>query len=303
MLNDLHNEVQRQRLTIARLEEKQQSGNPIRPPKPETFDGRHCDTFIYSLEKLFAYYGENDSQRRVALAVTFLRGSALRWYKCAERQDPNCTLRLWPTFIEALKSFFEAANTETIVRNKLANLRQLTSVAKYNDLFNSLIIEIADLDPRSKLDMYIRGLKQQVQLHVTLKEPSTLETAQRVALNVDGILVDTGFVRNSSQPRDNTRFKSGKSSHRNSNRFARSNHSSASQSVPMELGQAENDMQQDQYEYDHDATVASAQSNYKGNHHLSPEDQKRLMREGRCFFCQESGHLARDCPQRKQKND
>ena len=306
MLREMHSQMMQQQATIARLE-KQQSTNAIRPPKPDTFDGRQCDTFIYSLEKLFEYHGESNSERRVALAVTFLRGSALRWYKCAELQDTSRQLTQWPNFIQALKAFFEASNTETLVRNKLANLKQMTSVAKYNDLFNGLIIEVTDLDPRSKLDMYMRGLKPQVQLHVTLKEPLTLETAQRVALNVDGILVETGFVRN-AQPREN-KFKSGNRSNnnRNNNRFNRSsNHSTSSQHVPMELGQAQDESHQDEYEHEDESTVASAQANYKGTNRLSADEQKRLMREGRCFSCGEFGHLSRDCPQRNRshpKND
>ncbi len=307
MLHEMHGQLMQQQATIARLEQQQHAAQPIRPPKPDTFDGRHCDTFIFALEKLFAYHGETNSERRVALAVTFLRGSALRWYKCAELQDTSRVLQQWPTFIEALKAFFESSNTETLVRNKLANLKQLSSVAKYNDLFNGLIIEVVDLDQRTKLDMYMRGLKPQVQLHVTLKEPHDLQTAQRIALNVDGILVETGFVRNTQQRDGNTnKFKKHSGNNRHNGRFTRShNYNSSSQHVPMELGQAQDDIQQDEYEHDDESTVASAQANYKRTNRLSADEQKRLMKEGRCFSCGEHGHLARECPQRRahQKNE
>ena len=72
----------------------------------------------------------------------------------------------------------------------------------------------------------------------------------------------------------------------------------------MELGQAENEYQQDEYEHDDESTVTLAQANYKGARRLGAEEQKKLMREGKCFSCGEFGHLARDCTQRnKSKND
>ena len=311
MFQELHNQLSAQKDMVAQLQMKQSAStsSSLKPPKPDTFDGRNCDTFIYSMSKLFSFHGETDSERKVSLAVTYLRGSALRWYKCAEQQDSNGLLQQWPAFVEALKAFFEANNTQTLVRNKLANLKQLTSVARYNDAYNSLIIEVLDVDSRSKLDLYMRGLKPNVALHVTLKEPTDLETAQRVALNVDNILMETGFAR-SSQPRENNnnKFKNNnRNNHRNNNRFNRSsnNYNSNSQSVPMELGQAEDETQHDDQEQD-DNVVVLAQANYKGHNRLSAEKQQKMMREGRCFTCGETGHVARECPQRNRshpKND
>ena len=48
--------------TIARLEQQQQS-NAIRPPKPNTFDGKHCDAFIYSLDQAEAAVGRRTRGR------------------------------------------------------------------------------------------------------------------------------------------------------------------------------------------------------------------------------------------------
>ena len=36
--------------------------------------------------------------------------------------------------------------------------------------------------------------------------------------------------------------------------------------------------------------------------HLQPADRMQLMREGKCFNCQEHGHLSTDCL-KKQKSD
>jgi len=306
-INELRAEILNQQAVIARMSQQQSSG-AIRPPKPDTFDGRQCETFIYSLEKLFAYHGEQDSERKVALAVTFLRGSALRWYRCAERQDTNGGLRNWNNFTHEMKLFFLASNTETVIRNKLANLKQLGSVNKYNDLYNALIIEIVGMDATTKRDMYIRGLKSTIQLHVALKDPKSLEEAQRLALDIDGILSETGFSqakRDGNGNINNNNMKNGnkKNSNRYNNRFNNRYNQSSAQSVPMDLSQAQNEYNQDEYDDEDEATVSSAQSNYKGNRKMSTEQQRQLMREGRCFGCGETGHLVKDCPQRKPKND
>ena len=33
---------------------------------------------------------------------------------------------------------------------------------------------------------------------------------------------------------------------------------------------------------------------------LTEELRMRLIRQGRCFFCREPGHIAKDCPERKR---
>ena len=43
--------------------------------------------------------------------------------------------------------------------------------------------------------------------------------------------------------------------------------------------------------------------NYQGPHlnHLTPEDRKKLMDEGRCFRCREKGHQSKACPKKSQQ--
>lgn len=35
---------------------------------------------------------------------------------------------------------------------------------------------------------------------------------------------------------------------------------------------------------------------------LSQEERKKLMKEGRCFFCREVGHITKNCPKRSKNN-
>ena len=36
-------------------------------------------------------------------------------------------------------------------------------------------------------------------------------------------------------------------------------------------------------------------------YYMSDEEKERLTREGRCFFCKETGHLSRDCEKKKNR--
>jgi hypothetical protein len=247
----------------------------LKPPKPDTFDGRQVDTFLYSLDKVFGFYRIED-ERKVQLAVTYFRGAALRWYKYIEHQyKGKSELINWNQFTTLMKKHFEASNTETAVRNKLNALRQMASVSKYNDMFNTLIIELLGIDERTKIDMYCRGLKQNIQLHVSLRTPQTLEEAQATALNVDNIFSANGMAYHRNGPGSNN-WNSSK------NRDFRP---SGMSSTPMELGNTEEDSSE--------AMVNSIQRpSFKK---LSDSERDQLRKENKCFKCRKVGHMARKC--------
>lgn len=252
----------------------------LKPPKPDTFDGRHVDTFLYSLDKIFGFY-RIEENRKVQLAVTYFRGAALRWFKYIEHQYKGKNeLENWTMFTALMKKHFEASNTETAVRNKLNSLRQLASVSKYNDMFNTLIIELLGVDERTKIDMYCRGLKGNIQLHVSLKAPSTLEEAQATALNVDNIFSQNGIGFQKNAFRQN-----------NWNSTRAHDFRSSGDSTPMELGNTEEESGQ--------SAVNSIQQN--GFKKISDDEKRQLQKEKKCFKCGKLGHFANKCFT-KQKN-
>jgi len=243
----------------------------IKPPKPDVFKGPSVDLFIFSMEKAFDYF-RVEEQDKVSIAITYFREAALRWVQYLE--TTNQVSSDWNQFKAMMIQHFKASNTETIIRNKLNSLRQQASVNTYNDLFNKLIIELPEIDEKTKLDIYRRGLKPSVQLHVSLSNPNNLIDAQTTAMNVDNIFAATFHKRSTAQflPRNNTQTP----------------HNTITTSVPMELGSL------DQHQ---DETIDRANhvSTYQGNRKLSPDLFKRLMEEKKCFKCQRTGHIARNC--------
>ena len=69
--------------------------------------------------------------------------------------------------------------------------------------------------------------------------------------------------------------------------------SSNSTAVPMELGYT------DEVEEAHDELNAvNSSSGYQGRKRMDPGKMQELRKQGKCFKCERTGHLARDC-QRK----
>ena len=254
----------------------------LKPPQPDVFRGQSVDTFLFTIEKIFDFY-EIEESNKVCTAVNYFRDAALRWFKFMEREFQQSPPS-WTHFKSLLIQHFKAANTETIIRNRLNNLRQIGSVIGYNDAFNKLIIELPDIDENTKIDMYCRGLKQQVQLHVRLRAPESLNIAQSVAMNVDNIIGTTTF----GKPK----------SFNTTSRFSNADTPSSSNSAPMELGNTQQDREQE----DADTELSAISGRYRGSHKLSKDELQQLMREKKCFKCKETGHMARRCPNFLKKN-
>ena len=76
-------QVQQERIAhlgnqITQMIQSQRSNNTIvasslNPPKPEYFEGKNVDTFLFSLEKIFNFHNI-ENENKVRLAVTYFRG-------------------------------------------------------------------------------------------------------------------------------------------------------------------------------------------------------------------------------------
>jgi hypothetical protein len=294
--------IERLEAQLVHVEERERSRlsavtvvtSALKPPKPETFDGRHVDTFLFALDKMFKFVNVPEHQK-VDLCVTYFRGSALRWYKYIEHQHASgndTVLQNWSEFKKLLRQHFQAANTETVVRNKLNALHQLGSVSKYNDMFNELIIEVLDIDERTKIDMYCRGLKPNVQLHVSLRTPSTLEQAQEVAMNVDNILNEMNIRRQ--------RFPANNRAH--PHQYGSEARPMNGSSVPMEMGNIEHDHNKSGDEFGQSESLNAITNNrnrkFASGRNIDRQELQKLKQEGKCFRCQKTGHLARNCQEK-----
>ncbi|CAI7812649.1 unnamed protein product, partial [Closterium sp. NIES-53] len=109
-------------------------------------------------------------------AGTLLRGSAVAWW-----QSLRPAIQTWQQFKEALVASYEPINAMARARDRLANLRQRTSVADYIAEFRDISTEISDLSTAEALDKFNRGLKNNIRMEVEVQGCSSLEEMARVA--------------------------------------------------------------------------------------------------------------------------
>ena len=71
----------------------------------------------------------------------------------------------------------------------MRNLRQTGSVAGYLTTFRNLLIEIPGMNDAEKLDRFCAGPKNEVRLEVLKANPTDLNAASKIALNVNKIML------------------------------------------------------------------------------------------------------------------
>lgn len=156
-----------------------------RPHPPPPFRGAGAllslPGWISSMRVYLMAAGE-PTERWIALACTYLTGSAASWYKHREEaMRQHGITDSWDAFIRDLMTYFQPIDVHTLARDKLYNLRQIHSVQNYNSTFMDLIANIIDMTEDEKVDKYIRGLQPAIQHLVMIENCTTLTTAMQVA--------------------------------------------------------------------------------------------------------------------------
>lgn len=241
----------------------------LKPPKPDHFKGSHQEMtkvrqWCFSMDCYFDA-ARAPASDRVPFAVTLLRDSALAWWQSLETEQRPAT---WDAFKDQIIAYHQPRGSIVAARDKLAALYQKTSVEQYTKDFKDLALNIPDLREEEKMDRYKRGLKHEVRLQVAFANPATFNALVDTASQIDDILFSH---RNKMQHK----------SYYHAAAFTKGGASPHSSPSPMELGAI----------------------GYTPRPKLTDTQKEVMRKEGTCFYCRESGHIAVNCPKRKQGND
>jgi hypothetical protein len=268
--------------------------------------GGGVDTFHAAIVQQFVYYGVTDEATKLRMGVGNLEGDALLWYNSI---PPNDVPTTWAAFMEMLYRRFRPVAAILIARQSLAKLRQGQghSVSAYTHRFQTILTAINDMSAADQVFQYANGLIPSLMSHVLEKQPATLAEAIQVAASREATL---GFAGRAAGP-----------SH-----YRPSANQSSSGSVPMDLNHVALGDEEDEAAprfHEEPASAprveslllakfeameqrlaalssksSSSNSSNKGGDRvpgLKHTDIERLMKEGRCFRCKQTGHRKADC--------
>lgn len=275
------------------------SGSPLTSPRPlgsvklgpppeytGNLPGISPTSWLYKVSSYLNATGVTGDTARIAVAGYHLSGAALSWWRRLEALPDTSTSKpkTWGEFCTALTAMFQDTNPVEHARDRLAALEQRTSVRQYATLFRNTAIEIPDISNDELKDRFLRGLKAAVKQEVRMRQPATFDEAVQVAERYDSLRYGT--------------TGSGSGTKHHSHFFGNKAHEGP---APMDLG-AVTDARQ-RWGSSNNSRASGNQPSSSGSGlsgKLTPELRQKLIREGRCFYCRETGHRALACPKRKQ---
>ena len=287
----------------------------IKAARPETFSGAAKENAIMWLEQFKRYFRACKATPDVNMAVSYLRGNASLWWSQLERTDPAALDASWEQFCERLKDRFSPVQAADISRRKLLNASQTGSASAYVSWWETELQNVDGMDEKTKIDLFIKGLKPAIQERFIYEEPTTLVDAMNKAVKTENRLIIT---RTGKQYVVGRQWRDGNQQRSNFAAPDRHHHANTAPSaiggapVPMELALVEHrrDRPSSPHEGDSDTGRDSPEGvpervnniNYDHFAQLTGKSKDKLMElkaSGKCFRCSQSGHLSRNCPSKK----
>ena len=249
----------------------------VKSVKYDTYDGRKDpDMWIYGIELCFSAASVTADYLKITLADARLRGDALVWRRTVPHPDS------WDEWKALLTSAFQPINPAETARDRLARLRQTTSVRTYAAVFRTVTLLIPTITDDEKKDRFIRGLKPKIMSDIKVKAPHTFEEAVKIAVRLDSL--------------DTWRPSSSKDQ-------VRPGTSKASYSDPMDVDVNAITSTPAAVRSDVNA-IANSRPGPSGTFNSRPprkpltdREREELKKKGICFKCRKPGHIARECPE------
>ena len=165
----------------------------FRPPETKLYsEGQDLEEWLDSLEDNFSHFRILDPEKKDK-AVQRLAKGPRNYIKVMEKLQPE-SVKDWPSLRNCLIKRFKPINEERVARSKIYDAKQTSTVEAFILYFNSIELRAVGMDEQTKLELFVRGLKQEVKEKVMLLRPSTLNEAQQQAIDYSTIKKEANHV-------------------------------------------------------------------------------------------------------------
>jgi hypothetical protein len=273
--------------------------------KPYTIGSseQSVDEWLEYLERYMRVTGVNLTTY-CDFALFWLGGAALTFMtaEMSKSELRNVTienwLNRWQLFCEKLRKQYQPYNKAQVIRDQLDRLRQgQDTVNGYLQAFIRLAGQLSSMGDEEKLAYFRRGLKPKIAVEIDRADGvMTYERATGIAAKVESAV-------NTLEARSFT-FSNKKIP--NYNRSAASSANSAAPSIQQRTQLAV--LQSVMPEREETTGNDSVEEGDPGiplnavqlkNKKLTFAEKGKLMKEGKCFYCKEPGHLIKACPKKQ----
>jgi Ty3 transposon capsid-like protein len=162
----------------------------IKPDRPPPFNGRKTESleaWIFQMQQ-FCVLAPIPTADRIQFAATFFKDQAALWWRSYHQTiNWQTAAPTWDRFLEALRQQFIPVNTSISAYDHLQHLSQKASVNAYNHEFRAIMLELPDMDQATRMNYYLRGLKENLRPFVAMQNPANLAAAETIAERVDAV--------------------------------------------------------------------------------------------------------------------
>ena len=124
------------------------------------------------------------------MAVSKLTSTAHIWWRTQESQ--GTAPRTWNLLRAALRMRFTPPAYSSMIRDKLDDLVQTSSVTAYNNAFNKLAMQIPEASKSELEHRYLKGLKRPIYSAIISKDLADLEVMQEAATRQEQLTSERG---------------------------------------------------------------------------------------------------------------
>lgn len=173
----------------------------IKPDRPPPFSGKKSESleaWIFQMQQ-YCHLAPVPEADRINFAATFFKDQAALWWRSYYLAvDWAAAAPNWDGFLTALRQQFVPVNTSISAYDRLQRLSQKASVNAYNHEFRGIMLDLPDMDQATRMNYYLKGLKDTLRPFVAMQQPADLAAAEAIAERVDAVTYkpqnrNTGF--------------------------------------------------------------------------------------------------------------